>query len=236
MQNNIQKLNHKGFCILHHVFGKKEVNQIKAKIYSYLKSKELSEDTYAIRNLLKEIPALIPMVVNNNLLKILKTIDPKLFLTKAIYFDKTPESNWYVTWHQDIIINVKEKKDADGFTGWTKKFGVHGVCPPDEYLKNTVTIRIHLDDADETNGALKVIPGSHNKKLSDEDIALITQNSIPYICNVNTCGVQIMKPLLLHSSSKATGQKRRRVIHLEFNAKELPAGLMWAERLDLHHQ
>jgi ectoine hydroxylase-related dioxygenase (phytanoyl-CoA dioxygenase family) len=103
----------------------------------------------------------------------------------------------------------------------------------EDFLKDTVTIRIHLDDTDETNGALKVIPGSHNKKLSNEEVSLITQNSIPYICDVEACGILIMKPLLLHSSSKATSQKHRRVIHLEFNTKNLPNSLEWAERIEI---
>jgi hypothetical protein len=233
LQNNIQKLVHKGFCILHHVFSRKEVNQMKHLIDGYFKSTGQSDDAYAIRNLLNEIPALKKFVLNTNLLKILNSIEPQLFLTKAIFFDKTQESNWYVTWHQDIVINVADKIETEGFSGWTKKSGVHGVVPPDEYLKSTITVRIHLDDTDETNGALKVIPGSHNKKLTDDEINLITQNSVPYVCEVDACGIQIMKPLLLHASSKATSQKHRRVIHLEFNSKELPNGLMWAERQEL---
>jgi len=233
LHNNIQKLAHKGFCILHHVFSKKEVNQIKNLIHGYFKSTGQKEDTRAIRNLLHEIPELKKLVLNSNLLKILKAIDPNLFLTKAIFFDKTQESNWYVTWHQDIVINVTEKIETESFSGWTKKFGAHGVVPPDECLKSTVTVRIHLDDTDETNGALKVIPGSHNKRLTDDEISLITQNSVPYICNVDACGLQLMKPLLLHASSKATSQKHRRVIHLEFNTIDLPNGLEWAEKTEI---
>jgi predicted DNA-binding transcriptional regulator YafY/ectoine hydroxylase-related dioxygenase (phytanoyl-CoA dioxygenase family) len=233
LNNNIQKLTHKGFCILHHVFAKKEVNQIKESVYNYFKATGQTADTYAIRSLLHEIPELKRLVMNANLLRILKVINPNLFLTKAIYFDKTQESNWYVTWHQDIVINVAEKIETPGFSGWTKKSGVHGVVPPDEYLKNTVTVRIHLDDTDETNGALKIIPGSHKKRLADDEINLITQNSIPYISEVDACGIQIMNPLLLHASSKATSQKHRRVIHLEFNSNELPNGLKWAERVEL---
>jgi ectoine hydroxylase-related dioxygenase (phytanoyl-CoA dioxygenase family) len=182
---------------------------------------------------LHAVPGLKRLALNANLLRILKTIDPNLFLTKAIFFDKTTESNWYVTWHQDIVINTTAKIETEGFSGWTKKSGVYGVVPPDEYLKSTVTVRIHLDDTDETNGALKVVPGSHNKRLSDDEINLITQNSIPCICEVDACGIQIMKPLLLHASSKATSQKHRRVIHLEFSTLELPNGLEWAERVDV---
>lgn len=236
LHSNIRKLTHKGFFILHHVFTKKEVSQMKQMFQGYFNSAGPAEAPYAVRNLLKEIPGLKNLVMNVNLLKILKAVDPDLFLTKAVYFDKTPKSNWYVTWHQDIVINVAEKVETQGFAGWTRKSGVHGVVPPDEYLKNAVTVRIHLDDTDSANGALRVIPGSHNKKLSDDEISLIAQNSIPYMCEVGACGVQIMKPLLLHASSKATSQKNRRVIHLEFNSKELPNGLGWAERDELNTQ
>lgn len=233
LHNNLLKVHHKGFCILRHVFMKREVNHMKQMIFTYLKSSGQKENTHAIRNLFNEIPDMKKLAINSNLSNILKSIDPKLFLTKAIYFDKSPGSNWYVSWHQDIVINVAEKIETPGFTGWTKKFGVHGVVPPDEYLQSTFTVRIHLDETDETNGALKVLAGSHHKKLSDDEIALITQNSIPYVSEVNACGIQIMKPLLLHASSKATSQKNRKVIHLEFNTKELPNGLEWAERKEL---
>jgi glycyl-tRNA synthetase (class II) len=75
-----------------------------------------------------------------------------------------------------------------------------------------------------------VVPGSHHKKLSDSEIQLITRNSIPFVCEVAMGGIHILKPLLLHASSKATSQKHRRVLHLEFNNVELPMGMEWAER------
>lgn len=232
LQNLIQKVIHKGSAILHYVYSKKEVNQIKSFIEHYFKTRNITS-RHAFRNVLEEIPEIKSLVLNANLLHIIKKINPQLFLTKAIYFDKTPESNWYVTWHQDTTINVREKIETEGYKGWTSKSGIYGVCPPEDVLKDTITVRIHLDDADESNGALKIIPGSHNKKLSDEEIDLITQNSIPSFCNVPACGIHIMKPLLLHASSKATGQKHRRVIHLEFNTMELPNGLEWAGRLEI---
>ena len=38
-----------------------------------------------------------------------------------------------------------------------------------------------------------------------------------------------MKPLLLHASSAAATAERRRVIHLDFAARSLPAPLKWYE-------
>ncbi|HEY3405141.1 MAG TPA: WYL domain-containing protein [Ohtaekwangia sp.] len=228
----IQRVHYKGSAVLHHVYSRKEINQMKLRLDNYFKTKAI-EHTHALRNVLTEIPELKGLLLNGNLLNILKRINPKLFLTKVLFFDKSPESNWYVTWHQDIIIHVRDKVDAEGFSGWTKKHGAYGVCPPDEILKDTFAIRVHLDDTDETNGALKVIHGSQNKKLSGDEISMITQNSIPFICNVKSCGIHIMKPLLLHASAKSASQKSRRVIHLEFNSLELPNGLEWAERYNL---
>jgi hypothetical protein len=231
LQNNLQKFLYKGFALLHHVYRKKEVDLLKNKIHQYFKETGATDNAYSIRNLLAEIPSLQPLVFTSNLLQVLKKISPDLFLTKALYFDKSPDANWYVTWHQDISISVSKRIETEGFTGWTTKNEMHGVCPPEEILHDTVTIRIHLDDTEEANGALKIIPGSHKKKLSDDEIKLITQNSVPYVCDVPTGGIHIMKPLLLHASSKATKQGHRRVIHLEFNTVALPNGLEWAEKL-----
>jgi predicted DNA-binding transcriptional regulator YafY len=224
----LKKLEHRGFDILRHVYSRKEINQMKNLIHSFYTAFP-EKELHAIRSLLSEIPELKPILFNDNLVRILKRINPELHLTKAIYFDKTPESNWYVTWHQDTTISVKTKIETSGYTGWTKKENYHGVNPPDEMLKNTLTIRIHLDDTDESNGALKVIPGSQNKKLNDSEIQLIVQNSIPFVCEVDAGGIHLMRPLLLHASAKATSQRHRRVLHLEFNSSRLPNGLEWAE-------
>jgi predicted DNA-binding transcriptional regulator YafY/ectoine hydroxylase-related dioxygenase (phytanoyl-CoA dioxygenase family) len=223
-----KKLEYKGFAILNHVYSRKEVIQLKELIHHYYKQFS-DKEVHAIRNLVGEIPTVKNVVFNNNLRTILKRINPDFFLTKAIYFDKSPENNWYVRWHQDTTINVKSKIETPAFTGWTKKEDYYGVCPPDEILKKTLTVRIHLDDTDETNGALRVIPGSHHKRFNDLEIQTISQNSLPFVSEVAAGGIQLMRPLLLHASSKATSQKHRRVIHLEFTNHELSNGLVFSE-------
>jgi ectoine hydroxylase-related dioxygenase (phytanoyl-CoA dioxygenase family) len=227
----IQKLNKRGYATLHNIFNRKELNTIKNKLHQYFKKSELGNNVHAVRNILQHIPDLKPLLMNKRLVHILKKLNSNLFLTKAIFFDKTPEANWYVTWHQDIVIQVAEKIETEGFSGWTRKHDAQGVCPPDDVLRDTVTIRIHLDDATAANGALNVIPGSHNKKLGNDEIHLITESCAPTLCEVRAGGIHIMKPLLLHASSKTTNQKPRKVLHLEFNSLELPNGLAWAERL-----
>jgi hypothetical protein len=109
-------------------------------------------------------------------------------------------SNWYVTWNQDTTIIVKDKIETDGYLLGLER-GLTGVNPPEEILKNMITIRIHLGDTDEKNGTLKVVPGSHNKRLSDEEIDLTTRSCISFArCELRD--THLMKPFLLHSSSK----------------------------------
>ncbi len=62
-----------------------------------------------------------------------------------------------VAWHQDLTISVNKKLDLPGYGPWTIKQDQYAVQPPLEILENIFTIRIHLDDTDEKNGALRVI-------------------------------------------------------------------------------
>lgn len=226
-----KRLQYKGFGILNHIYTKRDIRKLKTKFDAYIKQN--NEQVFGMRKVLLKLPELKVLLFNKNFKKLIKSIDKKAFLTKAIYFDKSPKDNWYVTWHQDVPINVVEKIETEGFTSWTNKKGVVSVCPPEEISKNTFSMRIHLDDTSNKNGALRVIPGSHNKKLNYEEIKLITSNSIPFICEVGSGGVQLLKPLLLHASSESKVQKRRRVLHLEFSSIELPNGLEYAERESL---
>lgn len=227
----VKQLKHNGSSILNYVYSQREVRHIHRILDKAIKRE--GQPTHAMRQLLQSVPALKGALMNRNLLKIIRQIDPDAFLTKAIYFDKTPESNWFVSWHQDIPINVAEKIEVPGYDKWTTKDGVISVCPPEAISKNRFSIRIQLDDTDAQNGALRILPGSHKKVLSDSEIKLIVENSVPVTCEVSAGGVQLMKPLLLHASSKSRSQKRRRVIHLEFASVGLEGGLVWAEKEEI---
>ncbi len=189
-----------------------------------------NQDVFAIRNLVGEIPALLSLLNTPKLREILAELFPAgCHLTKAIYFDKPAGSNWLVAWHQDLMINVEHRAEQPGFGPWTAKAGWVAVQPPVAVLENTVTLRLHLDDCDATNGALKVVPSSHRQGVVPAE-AIARQTPTPFVCAVPAGGAMLMKPLLLHASSRSTSARPRRVIHLEFSAEELPAGLMWRER------
>jgi hypothetical protein len=194
-----------------------------------------SQDVFAIRNLLGEVPALWPLLATPAQRELLGELFPAgCHLTKAIYFDKPAGSNWLVAWHQDLMINVDRRADLPGFGPWTAKAGWVAVQPPVAVLENTVTIRLHLDACDATNGALKVVPGSHQRGVVPAE-AIAAQTAAATVCAVPAGGAMLMKPLLLHASNRSTSDRPRRVIHLEFSAAELPAGLAWRERRALEN-
>ncbi|MEL7194586.1 MAG: WYL domain-containing protein [Bacteroidota bacterium] len=227
LQVKVMQLEHKGTTLLNHVYTGREANHIKRVLDRKLN--EHGQNTYYKRALLREIPDLRHLIFNRNLERILHAVDPEARLTKATFISKEPQSNWYVTWHQDMAINVKARKEVPGYSGWTQKDGITSVLPPEEVSKKTFAVRIHLDHTDGQNGALKVLPGSHKQRLTDEQISLITENSIPNTCEVGAGGIHLMKPLILHASSKLRSQRKRRVIHLEFCSGELEGGLEWSE-------
>lgn len=226
-----RKLEKNGYSILHDLYTRKEVKQMRRVLDEYFKSSE--EPAFGKRTLLLDIPKLKELLFSENLVNLVRAIDKKAFLVKATYFDKPSNENWYVTWHQDIPINVSSKVVTPDFNSWTFKKGINSVCPPEEIIQSIFTIRIHLDDTHQQNGALQVVPGSFKKRFTHNEIHTITENCSPTICKVNEGGVQLMKPLLLHSSSKSRTQKKRRVIHLEFTSAELPGNLDWLERMPI---
>ena len=51
-------------------------------------------------------------------------LGPQAFLVRSIFFDKLPQANWKVAWHQDLTICVQKKADVPGFGPWSSKAGV----------------------------------------------------------------------------------------------------------------
>jgi ectoine hydroxylase-related dioxygenase (phytanoyl-CoA dioxygenase family) len=221
-----------GFTVIDHVFTAGEISAIANEIAAadisgpaFRKTKDL----FAIRRFLKEIPTVSRLVFTEKLNAIVHfLLGMDYFVVKSIYFDKPAQSNWFVAWHQDLTISVDRKVPVQGFGPWTVKQEQFAVQPPLEILEQIFTIRIHLDDTDESNGALKVIPGSHVKGVYRPDTIDWKKESIA-TCNVGKGGIMIMRPLLLHASDKALGSNNRRVIHIEFANVDLPEGLQWAE-------
>jgi ectoine hydroxylase-related dioxygenase (phytanoyl-CoA dioxygenase family) len=91
-----------------------------------------------------------------------------------------------------------------------------------------LTVRLHLDDCDASNGALRVIPGSHRHgRLESAQIPAIREATAELLCTALAGDALLMRPLLLHGSSKSMSRSRRRILHLEYCSGTLPAGMEW---------
>ena len=225
-----------GFLILEGVFNAEEVAAIIGKIDQVDSSRPTfrkTNDLFAIRQFLKEVPDIQPLIFKDTLNSIIGSyFGQDYFVVKSIYFDKPEQSNWFVAWHQDLTVSVDKRIDLDGFGPWTVKHNQFSVQPPLDILENIFTIRIHLDDTDENNGALKIIPGSHLKgTYRAETIDWTVEKE--EVCKVKKGGIMIMRPLLLHASNRTTNNSKRRVIHIECSNRLLPGNLAWAELVRL---
>lgn len=222
----------RGFAVASGVLTQKEVEHWRETL-AQIDGAGVSrrQSVFAIRNLLdqSEIQALARSP------RIRALVEPVLgetcFATRGIFFDKTPDANWKVPFHQDLSLAVEAKIEAEGFGPWSEKAGALHVQPPAAILAAMLTLRLHLDACDAQNGALRVIPGSHRLgKVDSAQIAQLTgenETTVP----VASGGAMLMRPLLLHASSPSNRAAHRRVIHLEFAAADLPGGLRWLRRI-----
>ena len=222
-----------GFTVVDDIYTDAEVNNIIAAIEGADKTGPLfrqTDDLFAIRQFLKAIPSISPLIFTAKLNACLQQLfGDGYFVVKSIYFDKPALSNWFVAWHQDLTTSVDKRGEISGYGPWTVKHNQFAVQPPLSILEDNFTIRIHLDDTDEENGALKVIPGSHlDGVIRPENID--HDAVVPVSCNVPAGGMMIMKPLLMHASGRTSNNKKRRVVHIEFSKAELPEGICWSER------
>jgi Phytanoyl-CoA dioxygenase (PhyH) len=143
-------------------------------------------------------------------------------------FRKTPDCNWKVPYHQDLSIPVAARIANPGLSGWSKKEDGHYVQAPAELLDALLAVRLHLDPSDADAGALRVLPGSHRLgRLSPERIAAMDKRPDEVVCTADAGDLLLMKPLLLHASSKASHPGGRRVLHFLFAPPRPGAGLQW---------
>ncbi len=147
---------------------------------------------------------------------------------RAVLFDKTPEANWAVAWHQDRTIVVRERAEADGFGPWSLKDGLLHVAPPIGVLERMVTLRIHLDPCGPGNAPLKAALGSHRLgRVPAADAAARAGEHELAICLAKAGDVWAYATPILHASERAATPSRRRVLQIDYAAFDLPSPLVW---------
>jgi ectoine hydroxylase-related dioxygenase (phytanoyl-CoA dioxygenase family) len=148
---------------------------------------------------------------------------------QCTYFEKSAQRNWLVPIHQDLSIPVAARVDEPSLRGWSEKEGSLFVQAPVALLEQLVALRLHLDDCLDADGPLRVVKGSHLGGIVPNDVAIAAREAGQEAsCTARSGDVLALRPLLLHASSKGSGNGRRRVLHFVFGPRALPHGLAWA--------
>jgi hypothetical protein len=107
---SIDHLRLKGYTVIEDIFGPDEIGAIAGCIIRANTSKPTfrkSDDLFAIRRFLEEVPEVQPLIFNARLNAVIaEYFGSGYFVVKSIYFDKPEQSNWFVAWHQDLTISV----------------------------------------------------------------------------------------------------------------------------------
>jgi ectoine hydroxylase-related dioxygenase (phytanoyl-CoA dioxygenase family) len=122
---------------------------------------DLGNARHSQRNLLR-VPIVRELAASEPVQQLIGAVlGDECFAVRGILFNKTPNANWKVVWHQDRTIAVRERKETAHFGPWSIKAGVPHVQPPPSVMAKILAIRLHLDESHEGNGPLRVISGSH---------------------------------------------------------------------------
>jgi len=230
----LPQLGEDGYAIVPGVIGPAEVERILHALDAAggAEGARRRESVYAIRNLLDAVPEVRALAESSAVRALVEPVlGASAFPVRGILFDKTPDANWKVAWHQDLAIAVRERQETPGFGPWSEKAGVTHVQPPAAILEAMLTVRVHLDPCGVENGPVQVIAGSHRHgRMSPEQVDAWRDREPAIPCTSAVGGALVMRPLLLHASSPSTVPGHRRVVHLEFGAGELPGGLQWHGR------
>ena len=219
-----------GFAIVEEVLSRSAVDRLIHALehFSDIESMNRQGSVFAVRNLIDASPEVKALAESAGVRSLVKPVlGTRFFPVRGILFDKIPGANWKVPWHQDVTIAVRERIETQGFGPWSTKAGVLHVQPPASVLEHMVSVRLHLDQSDQDNGALRVIPGSHRHGRIPESAIPLMRQTPEVVCAVGSGGALLMRPLLLHASSPSIVPAHRRVIHLDFASVELPNGLQW---------
>ena len=201
----------RGFGIVPDVFTPAEAAHLTAELEGVARSRA------GARHLMGH-PAVLKIANDARLLTIARGwLGPEACPYRATLFDKSPEANWLVVWHQDTALPLRHRSEISGWGPWSVKAGVLYAHAPARALEGVVALRLHLDDSQSENGPLRVLPGSHRLGvLSDEAIQGLAHTIPAQECVVGCGGIIAMRPLLVHASSKSASSAPRRVVHIEY--------------------
>lgn len=217
----ISSYNELGYISNIDIFTKAEAESIRLYFDSLLqKAKDKGHNSYAINGWHSSLPELYRIICDARISDVMQDlIGENLICWGSHFFCKEPFSKETVTWHQDISY-------------W----------PMSE--SKTITVWLAIDDVDETNGSMKVIPKSHlygqiNFSKSKESENNVLYQSIvnaedygekPVSINLKAGQIEVHSDLLVHGSGENNSNRRRAGLTMRFVPPEVIPYNGWGGR------
>jgi len=168
------------------------------------------------------------LIIRSKLTDKVKSLWPDMKPVRLVTFDKSPNTNWGLPWHQDRVIALNRKHEVDGFSNWSKKAEIWHCEPPVKLLEKMLFVRLHLDETTIENGAMEIALKSHLSGLVPGTLTKEVVNSCDTeVTNASPGDVLVLAMLTLHRSLPSATVSRRRVLRIDYCAEELPSPLSW---------
>jgi ectoine hydroxylase-related dioxygenase (phytanoyl-CoA dioxygenase family) len=200
-----------GFAVLPNIFSRAEVRML------LLELAKLPHGRAGTRHLMSA-PVVSAAANDSRMLNLAQEVlETRAIPFRATLFDKSSNANWKVMWHQDTALPLTAKTERAGWGPWSVKEGIVYAHAPTKALEKVTALRLNLDASTKSNGPLRVIPESHKLGLmSDEEVESFSAGKSGVDCIGDAGSVVVMRPMILHSSSKAISEEPRRVLHIEY--------------------
>lgn len=209
--------NQQGFAVVQQYFTKRTLDAL-LREHDRLESGEPS-----MGNLLNRSDVVRDMAVDPGILNLVKSIIGREAIpVTAFFLNKTKDNNWALPWHQDIKVAVDAFAEAEGYSGWTNESGIAHVIPPPRFLDKMLSVRFNLDDSDNENGGLQVLPGTHQEgMLSNEALTFKVKTIPPLLCASPARSITLLKALTVHRSEASHTLRNRRILQIEYCGERL---------------
>lgn len=222
-----EELDREGFAILPAVFSDEEVSRISPLIEACELKGAGARELLRFDWCRKVAGMILERMVR------IGVLDQSAVAIQCNLFSKRASSNWKVAVHQDLVMPVAAPVDDERLSGWSVKDGVHYARLPDPLLRKMLAVRLHVDACLVGDGPLQVVPGSHREgALPVNTLASMADRLGRVRCEAQAGQLILMRPLLVHASSKATDPAgARRVLHYVFGPADPGYGLAWSSNL-----
>jgi hypothetical protein len=141
-----------GFDLLPDVFAEDEV----LSMLKQLSREALPRSRAGVRHAMRS-SSVAQMARDSRLMHLARRIlGSQAIAFRATLFEKLPESNWLVGWHQDTALPLKTRREVAGWGPWSVKDGLDYAHAPAGALEKILALRIfthHRNHARGNHGA-----------------------------------------------------------------------------------